>query len=311
MQIAIRLQVLDNKAVLRKPVPVILNCRAGAGHSDLQVDELRQAFEQAGLEADVVMCRHGETLEDSVRKALEARPSILAAAGGDGTISAVANALRGTGTALGIMPFGTLNHFAKDLGIPLEPVEAARAIAGGRRVAVDVGEVNGRVFINNASLGLYPGMVKERDRQQRRLRRSKRHAMMWATLAVLNRPPLLELRLELDGQLQECRAPFVFIGNNAYQMEGFDIGTRARLDAGVLDVYTTRRRHTGGLILLMLRAFFGRLRQADDFIDSTVRTLRVASRRASLLVATDGEVTPMRTPLEFRILPRALEVIVP
>ena len=311
MQNAIRLQVLDNKAVLAKPVPVILNCRAGTGHSDPEADKLRQAFEQAGLEPQVVLCRHGDGLGGTVREALNARPPILVAAGGDGTISAVANAVRGTGTALGIMPFGTLNHFAKDLGIPLDPVEAARTIAGGRRKAVDLGEVNGRIFINNASLGLYPGMVRERERQQRRLRRSKRHAMMWATLAVLNRPPLLELRLELDDQVQECRAPFVFIGNNAYQMEGFDIGTRARLDAGVLDVYTTRRCHTGGLILLMLRAFFGRLRQADDFIDSTARTLRVASRRPSLLVAADGEVARMQTPLEFRILPRALEVIVP
>lgn len=311
MQIAIRLQVLDNKAVLRKPVPVILNGRAGTGHSDPEVEKLRQAFEQAGLEAQVVLCRGGATVQDCVRKALEARPPLMVAAGGDGTISAVADVVRGSGSALGVMPFGTLNHFAKDLGIPQDPVEAARTIAGGRRAAVDIGEVNGRAFINNASLGLYPGMVRERDRQQRRLRRSKRHAMMWATLAVLNRPPLLDLRLELDDEVHECRAPFVFVGNNAYQMEGFDIGTRARLDAGVLDVYTTRRRHTGGLILLALRALFGRLRQADDFIDATARTLRVASRRPRLLVATDGEVTTMQTPLEFRILPRALEVMVP
>lgn len=226
MQNAIRLQVFDNKAVLRNSVPVILNCRAGAGHSTPEVDKLRQAFEQAGLEARVVMCGQGEGLQDSVRKALAARPEVLAAAGGDGTISAVAALVRGTGTALGVMPFGTLNHFAKDLGIPLEPVEAARVIAGGRRKAVDLGEVNGRIFINNASLGLYPGMVRERERQQRRLRRSKRHAMMWATLAVLNRPPLLDLRLELDDKVQDCRAPFVFVGNNAYQMEGFDIARR-------------------------------------------------------------------------------------
>ena len=303
--------MLDNKAVLPKTVPVILNCRAGAGHSDPEVDKLRQAFEQAGLEARVVTCQHGEGLQDAVRKALEDKPQVIAAAGGDGTISAVANTLRGSGTALGVLPSGTLNHFARDLGIPLDAVEAARVIAGGRRIAVDMGEVNGRGFINNASLGLYPGMVQERDRQQRRLRRSKRHAMLWATLAVLQRPPLLDLHLDLGGEVHDCRAPFVFIGNNAYHMEGFDIGTRERLDAGVLDVYTTRRRHTGGLLLLALRAMLGRLRQADDFIDTTARTLRVVSRRPSLLVATDGEVTRMQTPLEFRILPRALEVMAP
>ena len=311
MQIAFGLRVIDNKAVLPKSVPVILNCRAGTGHSDPEADKLRQAFEQAGLEARVVSCQHGEGLQDAVRKTLKDKPEVLVAAGGDGTISAVADAVRGSGTALGVMPLGTLNHFAKDLGIPPDPVEAARTIAGGRRIAVDMGEVNGRGFINNASLGVYPGMVQERDRQQRRLRRSKRHAMLWATLAVLNRPPLLDLHLDLGGEVHECRAPFVFVGNNAYHMEGFNIGTRERLDGGVLDVYTTRRRHTGGLLLLALRALLGRLRQADDFIDSTARTLRVASRRPSLLVATDGEVTRMPTPLEFRILPRALDVIVP
>src|SRR6185436_11929037 len=168
------------------------------------------------------------------------RPTLLVAAGGDGTINAVAGVVRGTGTALGILPFGTLNHFAKDLHIPLDPAEAARVIAAGKRMAVDVGEVNGRIFINNASLGLYPGMVKERDRQQRRLRRSKRHAMVWATLAVLQRPPVLDLRLDLDGEVHDYRAPYVFIGNNVYRMEGFDIGTRERVDEGCLSVYTTR-----------------------------------------------------------------------
>lgn len=286
---------------------MLCNCTAGGGRSAADVE---RAFEGTGRDAHVVPLDGGDPREAAL-EALKSKPPVLVAAGGDGTISAVADVVRGTGTALGILPVGTLNHFAKDLRLPLDPAEAARVIAAGKRMAVDVGEVNGRCFINNASLGLYPGMVQERERQQRRLRRSKRHAMLWATLAVLNRPPLLDLHLDLGGEVHECRAPFVFVGNNAYHMEGFNIGTRERLDGGVLDVYTTRRRHTGGLLLLALRALLGRLRQADDFIDSTARTLRVASRRPSLLVATDGEVTRMPTPLEFRILPRALDVIVP
>src|SRR4030095_8006816 len=94
-----------------------------------------------------------------------ATPGWRCPAGVDATVSAVAGVVRGTGTALGILPFGTLNHFAKDLHIPLDPADAARVIAACKRMSVDVGEVNGRCFINNASLGLYPGMVKERDRQ--------------------------------------------------------------------------------------------------------------------------------------------------
>lgn len=287
---------------------MVCNCTAGGGRSAADVE---RAFDSSGVDARVVSLDGGDPREAAL-EALKSKPPVIVAAGGDGTVSAVAGVLRGTNTALGVLPFGTLNHFAKDLRIPLEAAQAARVIAAGRRVRVDVGEVNGRTFINNASLGLYPGMVRERERQQRRLRRSKRHAMLWATLAVLQRPPLLDLRLELDGEMHDYRAPFVFVGNNDYKMEGFDIGTRERLDGGCLDVYTTHGSSAGRLIMLMLRAIFGRLRQDSDFKEAQVRELRVASRRRRrLLVATDGEVTSMDTPLEFRIHPHALQVLVP
>jgi len=309
LQIRLGLRVLETSETetISSVVPVLCNCTAGGGRSAADVG---RAFEGTGVEARVVPLDGGDPREAAL-EALKSKPPVLVAAGGDGTISAVADAVRGTGTALGILPVGTLNHFAKDLRIPLDPAEAARVIAAGKRMAVDVGEVNGRCFINNASLGLYPGLVRERERQQRRLRRSKRHAMLWATLAVLHRPPLLDLRLELDGDVHECFAPFVFIGNNGYRMEGFDIGTRQRLDEGCLNVYTTRGCTTSGLIKLALHALFGRLRQAEDFFESHASALRVTSRKPRLLVATDGEVTPMNTPLEFRIRPRALEVLVP
>ncbi|HEV3010379.1 MAG TPA: sphingosine kinase, partial [Burkholderiales bacterium] len=173
------------------------------------------------------------------------------------------------------------------------------------------GEVNGSSFLNNASLGIYPKIVRERAERQRRFEHSKRTAMLWATLAVLDRPSLVELRLELDERVHECRAPFVFVGNNDYALEGFEIGTRARLDAGTLNVYTTRCFTAGGLAGLALRALFGRLRQADDFMEAAVRSLRVESRHRKLLVAVDGEVKVMETPLEFMIRPRSLQVIVP
>jgi diacylglycerol kinase family enzyme len=176
-------------------------------------------------------------------------------------------------------------------------------------VRVDVGEVNGRAFLNNASLGIYPKIVRERAQQQRRFGRSKRAAMLWATLAALDRPPLVDLRLELDDSVHECRAPFVFVGNNDYVLEGFHIGRRECLDAGKLNVYTTHCVTAGGLIGLALRALAGRLRQADDFLESKVRALRVESRRPRLLVAIDGEVSQLATPLEFRSRPRSLKVM--
>lgn len=311
MQISRRLQLLEPTAVLSKSVPVILNCKAGGGRQRAESDELSKAFDGTGTAPQVLACEDGTDLRELVRDALKERPPVIVAAGGDGTVSAVAEALRGTSTALGVLPLGTLNHFAKDLGLPLDAAQAARVIAEGRRARVDIGVVNGRSFINNASLGIYPKIVRERTDRQRRFGHSKRTAMLWATLAVLDRPALLELRLELDDRVHDCRAPFVFVGNNDYALEGFEIGTRPRLDAGQLNVYTTKRCSAGGLLGLALRAMFGRLRQADDFMKSAVRSLRVESRRPRLAVALDGELATLETPLEFKILPKALQVIVP
>lgn len=293
-------------------VPVLLNGMAGGRHSREDAEKVEKAFRDAGCECAVHLLGRGESPREAARQALESRPPVIVAAGGDGTLGAVADAVRGTQTALGVLPLGTLNHFARDLGIPLELDAAVRTVVAGKRAAVDVGEVNGTCFLNNASLGLYPDIVRERKRQQRRLGRSKRSAMLWATLAVLDRPPLLDLTLELDGGPRDCAAPFVFVGNNGYLLEGFDIGRRERVDSGLLTVYTTRSCTAGGLLMLALRALAGRLRQADDFVESSARSLRVASRRRRvLLVATDGEVRMMETPLEFRIRPRSLQVLVP
>ena len=294
----------------RTTIPVIVNAAAGGGRSGDELDALEKLLADSGIVARLVRAP-GDGLTQAAREAMRESPSIVVAAGGDGTVSAVAEALKGTSTALGVLPAGTLNHFAKDLGIPTDLAEAAKLLATGRRVAIDVGEVNGTTFLNNSSLGLYPDMVRDRTRQQRRFRRGKWAAMFWALLAVLRRSPLLTLRLCLDEERHEYRAPFVFIGNNEYVMEGFDIGTRARLDSGRLSIYTTHRDTTGGLVGLAVRALFGRLHQADDFAAHTAQTLRVESPRRRLLVATDGEVTAMDTPLEFRIVPRALTVIVP
>ena len=305
------MHALAHPPVTSKEIPVILNGRAGGGRS-ASAETLHAAFSDAGLDARINTFARGEEIRKLARRALKERPAVLVAAGGDGTVSAVGDVVRGSGTALGVIPVGTLNHFAKDLGIPLDPAEAVRVIAAGRRVGVDVGEVNGRGFINNASLGLYPNIVRERARQQRRLGRSKRMAMLWATLEAFHRSRLLDVRLELEGRVHEFRAPFLFVGNNDYILEGFDIGSRVRLDGGVLNVYATRATSTARLFGLALRALFGRLRQAEDFVEASARSLRVASRRRRrLLVAIDGEPNVLDSPLEFSIRPRALQVIVP
>ncbi len=294
-----------------KTVPVIVNSTAGTGHSTEDLDKLRELFHEQGLVAEVIGPEAGETLPERIARVMRSKPRVVVAAGGDGTINAVASAVRGTATVMGILPMGTLNHFAKDVGIPLDLAEAVRVVANGTQVAIDVGEVNGTPFLNNSSLGLYPGIVRDRTRQQRRLGRSKWMAMLRAIVAVVPRSRLLNLRLEMDGREQRCRSTFVFIGNNEYVMEGFDIGSRERLDCGRLSVYTTQRSSFGGLIGLALRALTKRLHQAEDFVMFQAHRLRIETPHKRLLVATDGEVNVMDTPLEYRILPRSLQVIAP
>ena len=292
-------------------IPVILNVAAGSGHGEAVAARVRELFAQHGMEAEVSLARSGEELEALAKRAMQRKPALLVGGGGDGTLSSLAQAVRGTQTAFGVLPLGTLNHFARDLGIPMELEKAVEAIARGEAHAVDVGEVNGSCFINNASLGIYPVIVRRREFQRRELGRRKFSAMLWATWSVLRSSPFMRLRMELDGETRECRAPFVFIGNNAYKMQGFDIGTRERLDCGELSVYSTPRRSRWGLFKLALHALFGRLDQSKDFLAFSARTLRLDSRHARLRVATDGEVRLLQTPLEFRIVPRALLVMVP
>ena len=290
---------------------MVVNVTAGPGHSEESRAELRSRFAEHGLAVEVLPAEDGDGIEKQVRAAIDGGARAVVAGGGDGTVSAVAARLRGTGVALGILPLGTLNHFARDLRIPQDLGEAIQVIAQGRTAVVDVGEVNGRTFINNASLGIYPDIVRDRQRQQRRLGRGKWWAMLWATWSVMRRSPFLRLELDIDGKVRQFRSPFVFVGNNDYTMEGFSIGVRSSVRDGCLSVYTTQRHSRMKLVGLALRALFGRLRQADDFCMEHARVLRIDARRRRLVVAIDGEVAALDMPLEFRVVPGALTVIVP
>lgn len=292
---------------------VILNSSAGTDADDgQQGEQVRQLFAAAGTNVEI---RHPDEecdLSALAREAVEDSGSdLIVAGGGDGTISAVAAALAGTRKTLGVLPLGTLNHFAKDLGIPLELPDAITNILHGRIEEVDVGEVNGRVFINNSSLGLYPRIVSDRETQQETLARGKWAAFLWATLGALGRFPFLDLRLTVDGEDLQRRTAFLFIGNNEYETAGFDLGARRCLNAGKLGLYLTHRTGRLGLFRLALRALFGHLEQAQDFDAFCVQEATIETRRARLLVATDGEVTEMQMPLVYRMRPRALRVMVP
>jgi len=293
------------------PVRVIVNAGAGQGCPPQWVSELQRKLDAAGLRARISLAETGEQILDAANRAVSDGARMVVAAGGDGTVSAVASCLAGTDVSLGVLPLGTLNHFAKDLGIPLGLDEALRTIAQGEPVAVDAGEVNGRLFINNSSLGLYPDIVADRERQRRRLGRGKWRALLAACVHAARRYPVLSLQIDLNGQAYERRSSFVFVGNNEYRMEGFNIGERESMASGRLSLYVTQRTGRFGLMRLALRALAHRLQQARDFDMLTARALVVRAPHRHVRVATDGEVSLMETPLTYRIRPGALRVMVP
>ena len=295
---------------MTRRIVVLLNASSGGGNDGALAERIEGLFARAGARAEVHLARGGSELDARLRSAIESRADAIVAGGGDGTVSTVAAALAGTQIPLGVLPLGTLNHFAKDMELPLELEPAVGVIARGATRRVDVGEVNGRVFVNNSSLGLYPDIVRDRERQQRRLGRGKWPALVWATLGALRRYPFLAVRLSIDGAARVRRTPLVFIGNNVYRMEGFAIGERERLDAGCLSLYVTHRAGRWRLLVLALHALLGRLDQARDFDAMCAAEIQVESRHARLRVATDGEITVMAPPLRYRIRPASLIVVV-
>lgn len=290
---------------------VIANVASGSSTGARTVLRIAESLRKAGIEPRVSVVSQGsETTELAARVVREGERAVVAA-GGDGTIRAVAEGVAGTEAALGVIPLGTLNHFAKDLGIPVEMDAAARTLAGGRVVSVDTGEVNGRVFVNNSSLGLYPSVVVKRRRRQK-YGVGRWLALAWAVASVVRRFPFLNLRLNADGRIAAASTPFVFIGNNEYEVEGLNLGNRPRLDGGRLWLYMAPHRPTRlGAARLLLRALMGRVRQDKDFFAMTASEILVETPLSMLAVALDGEVVLMRTPLNYRTRPGRLRVIVP
>ena len=291
-------------------VPVIVNASSGSQQTGEFSADLAKRFKSAGIEVEITIADPSEIVAQS-RRAAMAKPHLIVVGGGDGTLSAAAPTLVGTETTLGILPLGTLNHFAKDLRIPLDLDGAIETIAKGRTAKVDLGAVNERFFLNNSSLGLYPRVVAGRDALRQRLGRRKLPALIWAGIAVFRRYPFLSVRIAIDGDELVRRTPFVFVGNNRYEMEGFRIGERPRLDEGVLSLYVANRTGRLGLIRLALRALFKRLEQSQDFDTASAKSFNVETHHGRLQIANDGELCYMRPPLHYRVLPAALSVLVP
>jgi diacylglycerol kinase family enzyme len=291
-------------------VVVIVN--RGGGSADGAEERIREAFEGTGVEPDVRLVEPGELDRHCAEVVKAEGVTALVAAGGDGTISTAAAAVADSGLALGVLPMGTLNHFARDAGIPLDLKEAAAAIAAGRTRQVDAAEVNGRLFVNNSAVGLYPMLVRAREAQQRQLGRSKRSAMLVAAARASWRFSSRRLTLRVAGMKAPVETPLLFVGNNKYETGLLGLGRRSAIDRGELCLYAPLARSRLGFVWLSLRAVLGRPDRQRDFLTlEGIEEAEIDSRREMLTVAVDGEAVAMKTPLRYRIRAGALKLIVP
>ena len=284
---------------------VVLNRRSGSSPDELA---LRSALESAGIEADLLAVPSVMGGGSVDRAAAEY--DVLIAAGGDGTVSTVAAAAVRTGRMFGVLPCGTLNHFARDAGIPRDLEAAAAVIARGHTRDFDVGVVNDRVFVNNASLGAYPRMIWARSRARERglprpLAMTMAVARTWFDLRSVT------ARLSVDGRELVRRTPFIFVGNSAYDVSGTDIGTRPCMTDGGLSLYMAPRFGRVDALMLPFHIFFGTLEKHERFEALQAASIVIDLPRPRVSVALDGELRVLTSPLQFAIKPAALRTIVP
>jgi diacylglycerol kinase family enzyme len=298
---------------------VVLNPSSGS-LAKLGIDRARQQIaaicKANSLDATITVVPGagiGDRIKSEIAAGLGGTPSgfdRVVIGGGDGSVGAAASVLAGTDLPLGILPLGTLNHFARDLGLPLDLEGAVRLVASGRVRLVDVGEVNGRVFLNNSSLGIYPHLVAERERY-RRHGPARWLAAALAVCRILWRLPRPRVRVLAPGWQAERRTTCLFIANNMYRLDAFASAKRMRLDEGDHSLCIAKGRGRLALLYLATRAFLGLLEPERDFVLAQLKSVVISAHRRRLRVALDGESLMLRPPLHYRIRPRALRVIVP
>jgi diacylglycerol kinase family enzyme len=274
--------------------------------SNTRITALHESIKQHKIDGEVILA--GANIEEQTIRLRDAGYQAVIAAGGDGTLRAVAAALVGTKTAFGVLPWGTFNHFAKDLEVPDSIDLIFTALSSGRTRQIDTGEVNGELFLNNSSIGLYPRFVAEREKLQAKIGKFPAAALVALKLFIQYRTH--KIKLTIDGETVLLRTPLVFIGNNHYQIDRLGLVARPNLTGGQLCVYTLKSTKRADMIRLAWRLLLGNAHSMELFEQYNPTELTVdLSKNRSILVALDGEVERMDLPLEILVRARHLKLI--
>lgn len=297
------------------PLFVVLNAGSGRGDAAGTRTLLSRLFDEAGRRHVFLTVNRGEPISEVARAAVQRAQEergVVVVAGGDGTINAVAQQVYGSGCRFAVLPQGTFNYFAREHGISQDTETAARALLRAQPAPVQVGLVNDRVFLVNASLGLYRKLLEDREQAKSQLGRSRVVAMFAGLLTLVRERRQLDLALEFGGQLHQLRTPSLFVGNNRLQFDRLGLPEGEALERGCLGAILVRPIGTWPMLGLALHGALGRLNEAQNVVSFPARRLTVHPRgHRHIKVAADGEVERMRAPLEFRVAPQPLMLMLP
>ena len=310
-------QELASQAARCGPIFVVFN--VGSGNRDAEEEKacISRILREGGREFEFLQSDGDESIDKLAERAVtqaQARQGVVVAAGGDGTINAVANAVLGSGCPFGVLPQGTFNYFGRDNAISEDSGKATQVLLGGRISPVQAGRVNDRLFLVNASVGLYPQILEDRETWKQQLGRSRIVAFFSGMATLLKARRQLRLQIESSGQSMSLRTPTLFVGNNRLQLTqaGIDAEHVQAVAQGQLTAVAVRPIGTLALFGLLLRGLLGRLGEAEHIQSFSFRRLTVVPRGIRRIkVATDGEVVWMKTPLIFEVAPEPLLLLVP
>ena len=283
----------------------------GSGKQDDQAETIRAALQDKVAEFALRETDRGDRLIHLARQAVADGFDIVVAAGGDGTQSAVAGALAGTGTMMGVLPGGTFNYFARDLGVGETLEEGLETLQDARPRAVDIGQIEDLVFLNNVSLGAYPHILKTREGIYKRWGRS-RMAAYWSVLVALRRlRNPMRLTAKVDGQERRFTTALVFVARSAYQLDAFGLDGADAIRAGNMAVLIAKARKPLPLLRSAFRLALGLSAKDSDFDLIVTDSLVIDTGQFRQLIAHDGEKTRMKSPFHVQVLHGALTVLVP
>ena len=301
------------------PLQFVIN--AAAGSSDVQVkrDVIEAALRSAGRRGELLSSLPGDlagVAHQAATRAAATRTAVVAV-GGDGTLNTVAQAAHAAGCAMGIVPQGTFNYFARTHGIPTDPAAAAQLLLQARALPVQVGALNDRIFLVNASLGVYPELLQDREAFKARFGRSRWVAFVSGCSTLLRAQRRLRLHIELDATARDVQTLTLFVGNNRLQLQQLGAEPADTLPGtpgnGCMAALMLRPIGTLSMIGLMLHGAMGRLTEAAgvesfEFRRMVVRP-RLAPGQREVVVAFDGEVARMRAPVDIRVLDQPLYLL--